>query len=287
MQHLHLSNIQFCIEVYESHARYAIEALDFAEFNQCQTKLFQYYHSEKVGVGGARTDKGQGNKSEFLAYRILYSSCVLDRSGELERLRCLKEVILLQKDGKEQIDQRVGLSVTVSSAIAENNYVKFFSLYRKMRIACNNNKNVAMSKFMKLATLLMEDAVERQRFRGLSVVVTSYRPTMPIRAVATQMGFRSRDVYAKEGTENGNAEDDDEDEFECQDWLSAHGAVLTDRDFGNKSSAVGGATGTRYASIETKLSMGKIFIPEKEEAVAHGDANLKANNFFNKNFSTL
>ena len=317
VQHLALTAVAFCIDVYETHARYALEAFDFAEFNQCQTKLSQFYRSADTGNGSdiGSTPACTANRCEFLSYHILYSSCVLGRSGELERLRCLKDLMMVLRNGgggragdarssgtapslQQELqallaNPMIAAAMAVSSAVALNNYVRFFALYTsvcegRLPGAPQASKDDARTRlFTKLARVLMDDAIERQRFRGLHVMCSAYRPTMPIASIATHFGFRRREyrgaVEGRQGEEVGTAasdrELDEDEEFECQDWLSAHGAVLTDR-------LQGDAHG-RFKSMEPKLSATSIYIPEKEEAVAHGDVNLHASDFFSKNFSSL
>lgn len=65
----HIKN-DFTVDVYQCHARIALEANDINEYNQCQTQLFALY---KDGL--------KGDVDEFISYRILYFELIHSVSG--------------------------------------------------------------------------------------------------------------------------------------------------------------------------------------------------------------
>jgi hypothetical protein len=100
----------FTVEVYELHARIALEVGDLGEYNQCQTQLRSLY-SLKLG----------GKPAEFLAYRILYFVLTANRT---DMNRVLADVT---KEDKES--DCVKHALATRKAVALGNYHKLFRLY--------------------------------------------------------------------------------------------------------------------------------------------------------------
>jgi len=100
----------FTVEVYEIHARIALEKGDLGEYNQCQTQLRALY---QLGL--------KGSPIEFKAYRILYFIHTANRTALNDVLADLTTAEKKEKAIKHAMDVR--------SALALGNYHRFFQLY--------------------------------------------------------------------------------------------------------------------------------------------------------------
>ena len=105
----HIKNA-FTTNVYEIHARIALEKGDLGEYNQCQTQLRGLY---KQNLGG--------HPVEFKAYRILYFIHTCNRSDMNDVLSDLTPA--------DKQEPAIKHALAVRSALALGNYHQFFKLY--------------------------------------------------------------------------------------------------------------------------------------------------------------
>lgn len=90
----HINNV-FAIRVYEVHARIALIAGDFSEYNQCQTQLWHFYHAPEPSPHATPKERAEFGDpqerlaclDEFTAYRLLYFAIMDDKLAYLETLR--------------------------------------------------------------------------------------------------------------------------------------------------------------------------------------------------------
>ncbi|KAK3378709.1 SAC3/GANP/Nin1/mts3/eIF-3 p25 family-domain-containing protein [Lasiosphaeria ovina] len=151
----------FTVEVYEIHARIALEKGDLGEYNQCQTQLKALY---QLGL--------KGKKIEFKAYRILYFIHTANRSALNDALADLTPT--------EKKERAIKHALDVRSALALGNYHRFFRLY-------NDTPN--------MGAYLLDKFVRRERLAALCNISKAYKPSVPLRFIAEELYFES-DVEA-------------------------------------------------------------------------------------------
>jgi len=146
---------EFTVEVYEIHARIALEKGDLGEYNQCQSQLKQLY---KLGL--------KGHEIEFLAYRLLYYVHTLNPKD--------MNSLISELTPEQRIHPFIKHALDVRTAVANGNYHKFFELY--------------MDPPDNMAIYLMDHFVERERIKALKVMTKAYL-TLSIPFIADELGF--------------------------------------------------------------------------------------------------
>ncbi|XP_041000387.1 SAC3 family protein A-like isoform X2 [Juglans microcarpa x Juglans regia] len=223
----HIRN-QLTVKVYETHARLALEVGDLPEYNQCQSQLKTLYAE---GIKGCHM--------EFSAYNLL--GVILHSNNYRDLLSSMSR---LSVEAKE--DEAVKHALAVRAAVTSGNYVLFFRLYKT---APNLN------------TCLMDLYVEKMRYKAVSCMSRSYRPTIPVSYITQVLGFTT--------PKNEECDEDSYGLEECVAWLKAHGACLIPDNSGEML-------------LDTKASCSSLYMPEPEDAVAHGDASLAVNDFLTR-----
>ncbi|KAL2050542.1 hypothetical protein ABVK25_009211 [Lepraria finkii] len=154
---------EFTVDVYEIHARIALERGDLGEYNQCQTQL-RALHSQHLG----------GHPEEFKAYRILYFIHTCNRTDMNNALADLTP--------EEKKVPAIKHALETRSALALGNHHRFAQLY----LSTPN-----------MGAYLMDMFVGRERLAALSNMCLSYKPAIKLRFFTEELGFESDDESAR------------------------------------------------------------------------------------------
>ncbi|EFA78792.1 hypothetical protein PPL_08255 [Heterostelium album PN500] len=164
-QDMRVQNIknQFSIDVYEAHARLAMENGDLGQFNQCQTQLFELY----------KIPGNKGKVAEFFAYRILY--CIF-QNNSTDMTKTFSE---LTQDLAAQ--ECVKYALKIRAAFYDNNFIRYFKL-------CQSTFN--------MENYILDKISPRIRITALQVMTKAVRPTILLEQI-TPLGF-ANDKEARE-----------------------------------------------------------------------------------------
>ena len=179
----------FAIDVYETHARIALEEGDLNEYNQCQTQLKELYRLLRSD------EKALQNRIEFLAYRLIYYVFLTGNekySGGSSDLFSL----MLSLTASERDTPEIQHALQVREAVADTDYHKFF----RLRATCPN-----------LGIHLMDSMVPTMRYKGLRRICQAYRPNVQVEFVLKELAL----------SENGKLESG-------LHWLVSCGCVLNE-----------------------------------------------------------
>lgn len=130
----------FTVQIYETHARLALEKGDSAEFNQCQAQLKSLYSGNL-----------SGNKNEFTAYRILY----LIYTKDTRELTMTMSALTVE----EKNDPSIKHALKIRSAWSLSNYHSFFQLY---------------STAPNMGGYLLDLFVQREREKAIKMLIKSW-----------------------------------------------------------------------------------------------------------------
>lgn len=150
---------EFTVQVYEIHARMALETGDMVEYNQCQATLKTLY---ELGI--------PGRVEEFSAYRILMLLHGRNRS-ELN-------IYVGQLTPRQKVDAAVRHALAVQRALAMGNYHSLFELY----LSAPN-----------MGAYIMDHFINRERVQALITITKAYK-TIPLSFIHNVLAFDSLDA---------------------------------------------------------------------------------------------
>lgn len=167
----------FAVDVYETHAKIALEEDDINEYNQSQTQLKELYDS----IHGHENEEGNEgalkNMNEFVSYRIIYyvflSGNKKYEGGSSDVLKIINKL-----SAEQRSDPFIHHSLLVRAAVADNDYHKFFQL---------------QDSAPNMSDYLMDKIVPSVRQNSLQTICKAYRPSVSTSFVLRELGFNPDD----------------------------------------------------------------------------------------------
>mmetsp|Transcript_8921 Transcript_8921/g.28315 ORF Transcript_8921/g.28315 Transcript_8921/m.28315 type:complete len:505 (+) Transcript_8921:357-1871(+) len=155
---------KFAVNVYETHARVALENADMNEYNQCQTQLKELYAS----LGDV------GHPTEFIAYRILYYIYLQLTAAGGDKSAPEFLAILHEMPQEAWTNDAVSHALAVAEAVNTQNYAAFFHLHKD---APN------------MGVYILDMCADKIRIDAAYRIAKAHRPSLPLDALARQLGF--------------------------------------------------------------------------------------------------
>jgi hypothetical protein len=169
-QDLTVQNLRgsFTRNVYELNARWALEARDLGQFNQCQTQLRQVHETSDDVTADVRV--------EFLAYRLLYYT--------LQNLRVDEQIFLNQvlTDGNVESHPFMKFALKLRTALATSNFSLYFRLCRQAR---TDGQKTAPSH----AHYLLHAFEVKQRMQALLVLTKAIATPISVEWLSSVLDF--------------------------------------------------------------------------------------------------
>jgi SAC3/GANP family len=173
---------EFSVDVYETHAKIALEEDDLNEYNQCQTQLKELY----LLLSGAKVDEATRedalrNRNEFVAYRLIYYVVLAVESHKYEggSSDIFKIMISLTHQQRNNSIIKHALAVREACCSSILDYHAFFRL--------RNESSTTGASHM---VYLLDRIVPRMRYEALLRICKGYRPTLvPVAFILKEIGF--------------------------------------------------------------------------------------------------